>query len=255
MDADAIGAFEKFLQWGPLGLAGLMLVLVIFTLVTTTLSTRKAVLLGLFMVVGAGCFVTALLYDNTGQHRLVVAVLPNDLEGFDFPPPRILKNGAAISRDEEVMINEPTSLTVDVSRALGAFRESDEAAEAAAARAAEALAQEQEALASLQSIEQQVVASQQELERTNAMLVEARLEVEAQEVRLKEAEDVIVVQSAALEEAADASSTLVSEIATLKNEIDRVPAVAASPAIQRRVLELQDDAQSITRGLELGVFR
>lgn len=254
MGADTIGAFEQFLQWGPLGLAGLMLILVIFTLVTTTLSRTKAMLLGLFMVVGAGCFVTALLYDNNGQHRLFVAVQPNDLEGFDFPPPRILKNGTVITRDEEVLIDETTSLTIDVSRALGAFQESDEAAEAAAARAAEALAQEQEALASLQAVEERVAASQQELERTNTMLVEARLEVEAQEAKLKEAEDTIVIQSAALEEAAESSTALVSELALLKRDIESVPAVGASPTIQQRVLELEDGARSL-RGLATGVFR
>lgn len=58
LSAESIAAYSGFLKWGPPGLAGLMLVLAAGALV---LSRRRDGLLVVFMVIGALCFLAALV--------------------------------------------------------------------------------------------------------------------------------------------------------------------------------------------------
>lgn len=170
MDENLVNSFEGFLKWGSTGLAGLMLVLVIFAIIGRDVSEAKKSLLRTFMVIGAFCFVASLAAEvylqsiaNTGRHKVVLAVLPNDLDGSDFPPPQIKVDGAPIDRTADLYIDKAAALTVDMTSALGLFRTASARAEQAqrevettketlasvteeAARTASALAQKDEVL-------------------------------------------------------------------------------------------------------------
>ena len=54
-----IDSFARFLMYGPIGLAGLMLVLVILALTVRTMDPARERLLRQMMYIGAGCFAIA----------------------------------------------------------------------------------------------------------------------------------------------------------------------------------------------------
>ncbi|MEP3846010.1 MAG: hypothetical protein ABJM43_11790 [Paracoccaceae bacterium] len=195
MEAETINAFEQFLKWGPIGLAGLMLVLVIFSLVLGPINPARERILKTFMYIGAACFVAALIsqyFDKEEEYRLVLSVLPNDLDGSDFPPPKISLNGAGLERGSEILISETASLSIDVSRALGLFSNTKLRASSAEAET--------------QRIEVQLMNAQTEAERKGVELLDAMsmvaiLEEEnnAKEFSLTEAQQVIRLQEARVE--------------------------------------------------------
>lgn len=123
MDTDQIEGFRAFLDYGPLGLAGLMLLLVIFTLATRNPSPPLERLLKFFMIIGGLCFGAALLaqfYSVDGEHRLNLTVNPNDLYGT-FPPPIIMVNGSRAAENRSFSVAADTTVLIDVSEALGLF--------------------------------------------------------------------------------------------------------------------------------------
>lgn len=219
MDVETIGAFESFLKWGPLGLAGLMLVLVIFALVAGQLTPDRTNLLKTFMYVGAACFVAALVaqyFEAEEEHRLVISVLPNDIDDFNFPPPKIKANGREIDRKKDYFITETTALSIDVSKAMGLYRATATRADTAEAKAAET---ETELMAANQSV------------------------VEAQRV--------IETQNQSLEQALSASRTLAAQFETLSVRLE-------AEAVEIAPLELQSierDIQSLQRDIQTGVNR
>ena len=140
MPTENINALQQFLQWGPLGLAGLMLVLVVIAL-ALDITAQRAGLLKFFMVIGALCFVAALLFQYLkpeGELSLRLAVYPNDLIDSPFPEPEIKLNGRSIDyRNEPLVLTGASSIDVDVTRAVGLFQQ----AEARIETQAEALTQ------------------------------------------------------------------------------------------------------------------
>lgn len=84
----------NLLKFGPLGLAGLMLVLVIVALTIRDLKPPTERLLRLFLYVGAFCFVVSsvLLYLSPAtaiSRTLRLEVYPNSLANSDLPEPVI----------------------------------------------------------------------------------------------------------------------------------------------------------------------
>lgn len=126
MKTESISALEKFLSYGPIGLAGLMLVLVVLALSFRELTPQKASLLKFFMVVGGLCFGAALLaqtLQGKSSHPLTVVVAPNDLgQANSFPPPIIRFNGKKISRTEPMIVGNSATLLIDVTDALGIYK-------------------------------------------------------------------------------------------------------------------------------------
>ncbi len=224
MPTDAIGAFEKFLQWGPIGLAGLMLVLVVFALVTSELTKLKAALLSFFMIVGAGCFGAALYFDNSAEHAVTLIVLPNDMENSGFPPPVIKRNGQVIDHSQPLQVAGTTALTIDVNRGLVAFRETDERAETATAQ----------------------------LEDAHDVMANLELQITAKEAALSEANQTIVQQTASLEQALETGNSLAVQIDRLQAQVANT---GTSQPLQNQFLNLERDVLRFNDGIRLGIGR
>ncbi|WP_341366862.1 hypothetical protein [Yoonia sp. BS5-3] len=220
MGNDAIGAFEKFLQWGPIGLAGLMLVLVIFAMVTSELTKLRAMLLSFFMLIGAGCFGAALYFDSMdrgGNHNLVLSVLPNDVEQSGYPPPSIKINGQEVSRDEALYISGTTILQVDVNSAIIALRQAEEKVEEAAAIASE---------------------TRQDLEAATAATRTLEREIATKTTELARADRAIAQQQVALEDAQEAGVALATQVRELTLRIDDMDRDALAP-VERDLLVIE----------------
>ncbi len=229
MPNSAIGAFEKFLQWGPIGLAGLMLVLVIFALVTSELTKLKAALLSFFMIIGAGCFGAALYFDNSAEHAVTLIVLPNDMENSGFPPPVIKRNGQVIDHSRPLQVAGTTALTIDVNRGFSAFRETDNRAETATAQAAEAEAR---------------------LEHAGDMMADLQLEVSIKEAALVEANQTITQQTASLEEALETGNRLAIQVDRLRTQVANTN---AAPPLQNQFQNLEREILRFNEGIRMGI--
>jgi len=158
IDTGAITALEAFLKYGPIGLAGLMLILVIIALSFGTLNAIKARLLRTFLYVGALCFMAALaaeFFTPAGQFDLRVTVAPQDLGSQSaFPPPLIRINGQRVDRNEAVpfKIAANTSILIDVTDALGRFEVAEKKVEAQQVALTEAQVQAKEIATQLEAI-------------------------------------------------------------------------------------------------------
>jgi hypothetical protein len=116
--------FSDFLKYGPIGLAGLMLVLVIIALGIGRLDVRKEQLLRLFMYIGAFCFVVASIMAFlpeyiTGSHRLFLRIEPLDMDtAHKFPPPTVTINQEVQKNPLQYSIHADVTAIVDVGRAI-----------------------------------------------------------------------------------------------------------------------------------------
>ncbi len=118
-DPATIDAFSRFLNYGPIGLAGLMLVLVIVGLSIRNLTAGRERLLRQFMYVGAICFLAALSFQAIrGRYGMSVMVYPNDLDGSVLPPPVTYINGKKIDKGIAYSISSDVNEIVDVTRAF-----------------------------------------------------------------------------------------------------------------------------------------
>jgi hypothetical protein len=119
-------AFQGFLNYGPLGLAGLVLVLVV-----TALSLRKDLsgaserMLRLILFVGAFCFVASLVAQyltsppGLATRTLGLSVYPNGLEGSGLPPAKITINSNPITQPvTNYKIESDVNAVVDVNQAV-----------------------------------------------------------------------------------------------------------------------------------------
>lgn len=245
MDSDQIMAFANFLEWGAIGFAGLMLVLVVFAIALKDLTPQLKGLLQTFMIIGGLCFLAALggeLYhssiSNTGRHRVVLSVLPNDLDGSDFPPPVILKDGARIDRASELFVSETTVLSIDVSGAVGLFRAVEE-------RADTAQREVQQAQVTLAAVEQDAESAKQRVEQSEALVRALREETAAKNVALEEVEAEIRKREEELQEVASRNDALARQVQTLSAD----PSRSSSQSIRQIQRELLDINRSIQRVL------
>ena len=118
-DPALIDAFSRFLNYGPIGLAGLMLVLAIVGLSVRNLTETRERLLRTFLYVGAFCFIAALGFQAIrGRYELSLMVYPNDLDGSVLPPPATSINGTKIDKGTKYTISSDITAVVDVTRAF-----------------------------------------------------------------------------------------------------------------------------------------
>jgi hypothetical protein len=68
-----IGALNEFLNYGPIGFAGLMLVLVIIALNVPKIDPHRAGLLRQFLYVGSFCFAVAMIAQFFGATHMVAS--------------------------------------------------------------------------------------------------------------------------------------------------------------------------------------
>lgn len=164
MDVETIDSLRLFLDYGATGIAGLMLLLVVITLLTATITPAKERILKRFMLIGAFCFAVALasqvfLETRTkpapSEHMLTLEVIPHD-SGQDqlFPPPIIKMGGSRIDRTQPMTIKSNATLIVDLFDGVDLFKAKEQQVEAAQEKVEEArvaLTEQNEALKKAQS--------------------------------------------------------------------------------------------------------
>lgn len=122
MNEQTVVAFERFLEYGPIGLAGLMLVLVVFALSMSELTEVRANLLKFLMVIGGLCFAASLaaqVFSHDGSHTMKISVVPGDLaEKPHISPPELTVDGAEVSVQESHSIEKDFLILIDLSTAV-----------------------------------------------------------------------------------------------------------------------------------------
>ncbi|WHS94608.1 hypothetical protein VPK21_004760 [Sinorhizobium kummerowiae] len=127
-DAQTIGPGPLFqgavdlLKFGPLGLAGLMLVLVIVALAVRDMSPGRERLLKLYMYVGAFCFVVSAVLSAitpTSVHMVHFRVEPLAQGAVAaFPPPQITINSDSLTPPLKYPVKSEVTAIIDVSDAI-----------------------------------------------------------------------------------------------------------------------------------------
>lgn len=113
----------SFLKFGPLGLAGLMLALVVVALSIGHLDTAKERLLRQFLYIGAFCFVVASVMAFlpgfiASSHMLYFRILPHNMGAESrLPPPVITINNERLE-PLRYKISDDVTAIVDVSDAI-----------------------------------------------------------------------------------------------------------------------------------------
>jgi hypothetical protein len=120
--SSTIDSFSGFLKYGPTGLAGLMLVLVIVALTLGTLTPPRERVLTRFMYVGIFCFALSLaanFFSVAGAYRLYFRVLPLDMgEKHTLPMPIVKVNSTRLDDKMEYLVKSEATAIVDVSDAI-----------------------------------------------------------------------------------------------------------------------------------------
>jgi hypothetical protein len=123
-----IDSLSAFLKYGPTGLAGLMLVLVIIALSFRAMTDSRERLLTRFMYIGAFCFTLSLassFFSVAGAYSLYFRVIPLD-EGnkHALPMPIIKINSIRLADDKMTyVVKSDVTAIVDVSDAINFVQE------------------------------------------------------------------------------------------------------------------------------------
>lgn len=122
-----IDSLSAFLKYGPTGLAGLMLLLVIIAYFSPNLSPARERILMRFMLIGAFCFTLSLaanFFAVAGAYPLYLRVVPIDLGSKRaLPAPIIKANGNLLDDRMEYLVKSPVTAIVDVSDAIDFVKE------------------------------------------------------------------------------------------------------------------------------------
>src|SRR5215470_2293518 len=123
-----IEGLAKFLIYGPIGLAGLMLVLVILALTARNIDPARERLLRQMMYVGAGCFAIATVanfFAVSGSYTLFLRVFPLDVgEKKKLPKPIVKANGKLLDENMTYLVKQDVTTIVDVSDAIDFVKDS-----------------------------------------------------------------------------------------------------------------------------------
>lgn len=130
MGADEILSFLKFLEYGAIGLAGLMMVLVIFAYMSKNLDEIRARVLNRFMWIGLACFVASLLVQisttiwgpapvSVASHQLNFSVVPDKLsEKPHSAEPELSMAGESFDVPGGITIDGDSSVLVDLTKSI-----------------------------------------------------------------------------------------------------------------------------------------
>jgi hypothetical protein len=120
-DPGLVDSFAGFLKYGPIGFAGLMLVLVVFALMVRMDPARER-LLRQMMYVGAACFaiaVAANFFTVSGAYTLYLRVFPLDVGSKQtLPKPIVKANGKLLDDNMTYVVKQDVTTIVDVSDAI-----------------------------------------------------------------------------------------------------------------------------------------
>jgi hypothetical protein len=122
-----IDGLAKFLIYGPIGFAGLMLVLVILALTVRAMDPARERLLRQMMYIGAGCFVVAVaanFFAVNGAYTLYLRVFPLDVSANVLPKPIIKANGKLLDENMSYLVKQDVTTIVDVSDAIEFVKDS-----------------------------------------------------------------------------------------------------------------------------------
>lgn len=115
----------NLLKFGPLGLAGLMLVLVIIALAIREMSPSRERLLRQFMYIGAFCFALAgalSFFAPTSVHMVHFHVEPLDeVASGALPPPKITINSEPVKAPFKYPVKSEVTAIINVSDAIQAI--------------------------------------------------------------------------------------------------------------------------------------
>ena len=118
---ETVSSFASFLAYGPLGLAGLMLVLTI-TALAMTINPARERLLRQFMYVGSACFIIAVaanFFSVIGKYPLHFQIYPLDLgQKRILPEPIIKVNNSLIDAQRTYLVSSEATASIDVSDAM-----------------------------------------------------------------------------------------------------------------------------------------
>lgn len=120
MSPEQIAGWTKFLEYGPIGLAALMLVLVIVALSIGDFTAARERIMKLFLYVGAACFAVAVLagiIQRPQQFQVFFRVIPLESEDNSLPKPLITVNNKQIT-DGQASIDRELTIIIDVSKAI-----------------------------------------------------------------------------------------------------------------------------------------
>jgi hypothetical protein len=123
----SINNLAGFLKYGPIGLAGLMLFLVVVVLIAKRFDDRRERTLKQFMYIGAFCLALSLaanFFATGGAYPLHFRVIPID-EGKErvLPMPIIKANNALVDDNMTYLVKSEVTAIVDVSDAISFARE------------------------------------------------------------------------------------------------------------------------------------
>ncbi len=124
---DDIVSLSAFLKYGPTGLAGLMLVLVIIALREPKMPPARERILTRFMYVGAFCFTAALaanFFSVRGSYDLYFRVEP--IQSGRLPLPIITINNTPIELKQAYLVKSQATAIIDVTDAINFTRKSFE---------------------------------------------------------------------------------------------------------------------------------
>lgn len=116
--------YSQFLKYGPIGLAGLMLVLVIVALQIRVLDIGTERLMTRFLYIGGFCFTVAsiiliFLQFFGAPHTVYFRVEPNDaMSGQTLPPPHITINSNILKRPPIYAVTSDIKAIVDVTDSI-----------------------------------------------------------------------------------------------------------------------------------------
>jgi hypothetical protein len=123
-----IGQLRLFLDYGPIGIAGLSLVLAIVGLMSANLDENRFKLLRLVLFFGAFSLVTLLTAEFMqvdAEHEMKVRVVPHDNDSQDdtLPAAFVQVNEVEIDRGAPYDVDQNIIVSVDVTRAIQAVAE------------------------------------------------------------------------------------------------------------------------------------
>lgn len=119
MGESEISALRLFLEYGPIGLAGLVFILAIIALLVGNPSNNKSSILKWFLAVGAVCFLAATFtefFSTDSEHELNVNVVPDNLDSIPHSAaPKMRFGSTEFVEGEAQMVRENVVITFDIS--------------------------------------------------------------------------------------------------------------------------------------------
>lgn len=189
MGEGEIGQLRLFLDYGPIGIAGLSLILAIIGLMSANLDEYRYKLLRLVLYFGAFSLVALLIAEFMkvdAEHELRVRVVPHDNDGARnaLPEAFVQVNLDEIDRSQPYAVIDDVIVSVDVTRAIEAIEQAQTSAAIAQASAEESQADVEQAQADVARSSEALNAIIQRLDEVESVLNEAQSEAGIETLRL-----------------------------------------------------------------------